>query len=78
MIIPIPLGVLALVLGGCACVVWSARGGGPRWVRAAAPLMLAAGNAVRGSAGGRRRGSNGNTSGGDWMIASKTVAVDGR
>ncbi|MFF0728591.1 hypothetical protein [Streptomyces sp. NPDC004134] len=65
MIIPILLVVLALVLGGCVCVVWAARGGGPRWVRAAATLTLAAGNVVRSSAGGRRSDSNGNTSGDD-------------
>ncbi|WP_326800104.1 hypothetical protein OG946_00820 [Streptomyces sp. NBC_01808] len=57
--IAILLVVLALVLGGCVCVVWAARGGGPRWVRAVATLTLAAGNVVRSSAGGRRRGGNG-------------------
>jgi hypothetical protein len=39
-------GVLVLVLGGCVCVVWAARGG-PRWVRAVAGVTLAAGEFVR-------------------------------
>ncbi|MET9624711.1 MULTISPECIES: hypothetical protein [unclassified Streptomyces] len=45
--------VLALVVAGCVCVVWGARGG-PRWVRGVAAVTLAAGEAVRRS--GRRRG----------------------
>jgi hypothetical protein len=39
-------GVLVLVLGGCVCVVWAARGG-PRWVRAAAAATLTASDLVR-------------------------------
>ncbi|MEU4684074.1 hypothetical protein AB0G24_13295 [Streptomyces xinghaiensis] len=34
-------GILVLVAGGCACVVWAARGG-PRWVRAVAGVTLVA------------------------------------
>ncbi|MET7649987.1 MULTISPECIES: hypothetical protein [unclassified Streptomyces] len=39
-------GLLVLVLGGCACVWWAARGG-PRWARAVAVVILAAGELVR-------------------------------
>ncbi|MFE6825589.1 hypothetical protein [Streptomyces sp. NPDC057690] len=41
-------GLLVLVLGGCACVWWAARGG-PRWARAVAVVTLAAGELVRGA-----------------------------
>lgn len=40
------LGVLALVVGGCVCVVWADRGG-PRWVRVVATMTLAAGELLR-------------------------------
>ncbi|MEU4098147.1 hypothetical protein [Streptomyces sp. NPDC026673] len=56
------LGVLALVVGGCVCVVWADRGG-PRWVRVVATLTLAAGELLRQSEKSRRRSlsrSNGN------------------
>ncbi|UFR02003.1 MULTISPECIES: hypothetical protein [Streptomyces] len=39
------LGVLALVIGGCVCVVWAERGG-PRWVRVVAVLTRGAGELV--------------------------------
>ncbi|CAL9400642.1 hypothetical protein [Streptomyces sp. enrichment culture] len=56
--------ILVLVVGGCACVVWAARGG-PPWTRAVAGMTLAAGELVRvrRSDGGRHNG--GNTSMGD-------------
>ncbi|MFG2127007.1 hypothetical protein ACGFNV_04270 [Streptomyces sp. NPDC048751] len=54
--------VLALVIGGCVCVVWAARGG-PRWVRAVALVTVALGHLVSG-ASGKRRSSSG-SSGGD-------------
>ena len=38
--------VLALVVGGCVCVVWAARGG-PRWVRAVSSVTLGLGEVVR-------------------------------
>lgn len=41
-------GIIALVVGGCACVVWADRGG-PRWVRAVATATLTAGELVRSS-----------------------------
>nr|WP_111602860.1 hypothetical protein [Streptomyces sp. Amel2xB2] len=40
------VGVLVLVVGGCVCVVWAARGG-PRWVRGVALATQAAGELVR-------------------------------
>ncbi len=48
------LGVLALAVGGCACVVWAERGG-PRWARVVATVMLAAGELLRHSEKNRRR-----------------------
>lgn len=54
--------VVALVIGGCVCVVWAERGG-PRWTRAVARVTLAAGELVRASA--RRRSSSNNNSGND-------------
>ncbi|WP_330334341.1 hypothetical protein OHS33_34405 [Streptomyces sp. NBC_00536] len=61
------LGILALVIGGCACVVWAERGG-PRWARGVARVTLAGGELVRRAAKDRRRrerrGLNG-SSGGD-------------
>ncbi|WP_406002846.1 hypothetical protein [Streptomyces sp. NBC_00829] len=52
------LGVLALVVGGCACVVWAGRGG-PRWVRAVATVTLAAGELVRRPQKSRRQSLKG-------------------
>jgi hypothetical protein len=49
-------GVLAIVVGGCVCVIWAARGG-PRWARAVATATLTAGELVR------RAGSRGRNSG---------------
>ncbi|ANB10223.1 hypothetical protein SAM40697_6270 [Streptomyces ambofaciens] len=46
-------GILVLVLAGCACVVWAARGG-PCWVRAVSAVTLAAGELVRGAKGSGR------------------------
>lgn len=39
-------GVLALVVGGCVCVVWAERGG-PRWVRGVAAVTLGLSKSVR-------------------------------
>ncbi|MEV7780973.1 hypothetical protein [Kitasatospora sp. NPDC088351] len=58
------LGVLALVIGGCACVVWAERGG-PRWVRAVAAVTLAAGSLLRRSGKNRRRSLNRSSGDGD-------------
>ncbi|MEK2490668.1 hypothetical protein WN990_14010 [Kitasatospora purpeofusca] len=40
------IGILALVVGGCVCVVWADRGG-PRWTRAVAAATVGAGGLVR-------------------------------
>ncbi|QJT01444.1 hypothetical protein G9272_14875 [Streptomyces asoensis] len=55
MIVPVLTGILVLVLGGCACVWWAARGG-PRWARAVAVVTLAAGELVRGASRSDRTG----------------------
>ena len=55
-------GVLALVVGGCLCVVWAERGG-PRWVRGVAAVTLVAGELVRKS--GRKSGGSSSDSGSD-------------
>ncbi|MBT2415920.1 hypothetical protein J7I94_36270 [Streptomyces sp. ISL-12] len=52
-------GILVLVVAGCACVVWAARGG-PRWARAVASVTLAAGELVRHS-GGTKSGRQGDS-----------------
>ncbi len=54
------LGVLALAVGGCACVVWAERGG-PRWARVAANVTLAAGELLRLARRNRRRSLNRNS-----------------
>lgn len=58
--------VLVLVVAGCACVVWAARGG-PRWVRAVSTVTLALGEAVRGASkrSGRSSGSSTSSMGDD-------------
>jgi len=57
MTIIVLLGVLLLVISGCVCVVWAARGG-PRWVRVVATTTIAVGELVR-SSDKRRRSSEG-------------------
>ncbi|WP_019071668.1 hypothetical protein [Streptomyces hokutonensis] len=57
MIIVLLLGVLVLVIGGCACVVWAERGG-PRWARAVATVTLTVSELLRSSRKNRRRGLN--------------------
>ncbi|WP_411100537.1 hypothetical protein [Streptomyces sp. x-45] len=55
--------VVLLVAGGCACVVWAARGG-PPWTRAVARTTLAAGELVRDSGrSGGNRGRSGDADG---------------
>ncbi|MFJ5306700.1 hypothetical protein [Streptomyces sp. NPDC088350] len=55
MIVVLLLGLLALLIGGCACVVWAERGG-PRWVRVVATVTLTASELLRDSQKKRRRG----------------------
>ncbi|MFI1394610.1 hypothetical protein [Streptomyces sp. NPDC020681] len=58
------LGVLALAIGGCVCVVWAARGG-PRWVRIVATVTVGAGELLRRSGKNQRRGLNQSSDSGD-------------
>lgn len=54
------VGVLLLVVGGCVCVVWAARGG-PRWVRVVSSVTLGVAEVVgtlARSSGKSRSGSN--------------------
>ncbi|MER8187778.1 hypothetical protein [Kitasatospora sp. NPDC094015] len=56
--------LLALVVGGCVCVVWAERGG-PRWVRGAARVTLSAGEVVRRAEKRRRRSGRRNDGAGE-------------
>ncbi|MBC2907231.1 hypothetical protein H4N64_38105 [Streptomyces sp. PSKA01] len=38
--------LLALVVGGCVCVVWASRGTAPRWARVVAAVTRGAGEAL--------------------------------
>jgi hypothetical protein len=58
------LGILALAVGGCVCVVWAQRGG-PRWVRVVATVTLTAGELLRRSERNRRRSPNRTSDDGD-------------
>ncbi|MFJ9248507.1 hypothetical protein [Streptomyces sp. NPDC101776] len=58
------LGVLVLIIGGCACVVWAERGG-PRWARVVATVTLTASELLRSSDKKRRRGLNSGSQGDD-------------
>ncbi len=59
------IGILALVVGGCVCVVWADRGG-PAWTRTVASATIGAGRLVRGYQKAQRRVSSGNnTNSGD-------------
>lgn len=55
-------GILALVVGGCVCVVWAARGG-PRWVRGVARVMLVVGELARLADPGRKSSGQNSASG---------------
>ncbi|MER7950146.1 hypothetical protein ABTY59_22415 [Streptomyces sp. NPDC096079] len=58
MILYVLIGILALAVFGCGCVVWASRGG-PRWVRAVAMVTLLGGEAVRAEQRrSRRRGGD--------------------
>lgn len=60
-------GALVLVVGGCVCVVWGARGG-PRWVRGVARVMLVVGEVLSASSRGSRKSGgsgDGSSSSGD-------------
>ncbi|WP_406118337.1 hypothetical protein [Streptomyces sp. NBC_00989] len=57
MIVVLLLGVLVLLIGGCACVFWAERGG-PRWARVVATVTLTASDLLRSSGKKRRLGQN--------------------
>jgi uncharacterized membrane protein YccC len=57
MIVVLLLGVLVLLIGGCACVFWAERGG-PRWARVVATVTLTASELLRSSDKKRRWGQN--------------------
>ncbi|GAA2768423.1 hypothetical protein GCM10010103_74650 [Streptomyces paradoxus] len=53
--------VVLLVIGGCVCVFWEARGGAPGWARGVAKVTLLGGELVRSTS----RNSRSQQSGGD-------------
>ncbi len=53
--------VVLVVIGGCVCVFWEARGGAPRWARGVARATLLGGELVRSA----NRNSRSQQSGGD-------------
>ncbi|MEU6303048.1 hypothetical protein [Streptomyces chartreusis] len=57
------VGVLLLVVGGCVCVVWAARGG-PRWVRVVSSVTLGVAEVVGALArsSGKSRSGSGSSS----------------
>lgn len=58
-------GVLVLVVGGCACVFWTARGDAPRWARGVAKVTEVAGELTRSSSRGSGSRGSGDDGGGD-------------
>ncbi|WP_282704144.1 hypothetical protein [Streptomyces sp. CC219B] len=61
--------LLALVVGGCVCVVWASRGTAPRWARGAAAVTRGAGEVVaalvKSNKGSNRSGSSSDGSSAD-------------
>ncbi|MDQ1017074.1 hypothetical protein [Streptomyces afghaniensis] len=53
--------VVLLVIGGCVCVFWAARGDAPRWARGVAGATLLGGELARSAS----RKSRSRQSGGD-------------
>jgi uncharacterized membrane protein YccC len=58
------LGLVVLLVGGCACVFWAERGG-PRWARVVATVTLSASELLRSSDKKRRWGQNSSSQGDD-------------
>ena len=46
MVLLVLIGLLVLVVFGCVCVFWAARGG-PRWTRVVSVITLGAGEVAR-------------------------------
>ncbi|MDX3690262.1 hypothetical protein PV726_07980 [Streptomyces europaeiscabiei] len=53
--------VVLLVIGGCVCVFWAARGDAPRWVRGVATATLLGGELTRKASRGSGSRSNGDS-----------------
>lgn len=58
------VGVLALAVFGCVCVVW-AEYGGPRWTRGVAAVTIGIGRLLESSGNKRRHGSSSSSSSDD-------------
>ncbi|GHD33559.1 hypothetical protein GCM10010313_79320 [Streptomyces violarus] len=62
MLVLILSAVVLLVIGGCVCVFWAARGDAPRWARGVAKATLLGGELARSAT----RNSRSHQSGGDY------------
>ncbi|MFD0312698.1 hypothetical protein [Streptomyces flavalbus] len=51
--------VVLLLIGGCVCVYWSARGDAPRWARGVAKATLLGSDLARGASRGSRSSRSG-------------------
>ncbi|MEU6182565.1 hypothetical protein [Streptomyces coeruleorubidus] len=51
--------VVLLLVGGCVCVFWAARGDAPRWARGVAKVTLLGGELARSADGSSRSGRGG-------------------
>ncbi|MFJ8465631.1 hypothetical protein [Streptomyces swartbergensis] len=51
--------VVLLLIGGCVCVFWAARGDAPRWARGVAKATLLGSELVRSADGSSRSGRGG-------------------
>ncbi|OUD01782.1 hypothetical protein [Streptomyces swartbergensis] len=51
--------VVLLLIGGCVCVFWAARGDAPRWARGVAKVTLLGSELARSADGGSRSRSGG-------------------
>ncbi|MEU0582073.1 hypothetical protein [Streptomyces sp. NPDC006132] len=61
MLVAILAVVVLLVIGGCVCVFWAARGDAPRWARGVARVTLLGSELTRSaSRDSRSRQGNGN------------------
>ncbi|AXE87009.1 hypothetical protein [Streptomyces sp. Go-475] len=61
MLVAILAVVVLLVIGGCVCVFWAARGDAPRWARGVARVTLLGSELTRSaSRNSRSRQGNGN------------------
>ncbi|MET9681802.1 hypothetical protein [Streptomyces coeruleorubidus] len=54
MLVLILLAVVLLLIGGCVCVFWAARGDAPRWARGVAKVTLLGSELARSADGSSR------------------------